>query len=111
MGLSNALRGIQFYVYDTLYLFYIGRVHDFSRKKRLLSYCTGLYVQSTPGIIALKKVTRLDMEDVKTILAWYYMRSAFLDFGKRFTLRVQLNDPAALSRTHNCNYTDELWAD
>jgi hypothetical protein len=31
---------------------------------------------------------KLDMKDPETVIAWYYLRSIFLNFGRRFTVRI-----------------------
>lgn len=78
-------------------LFILVGVYDFSRKKLLLAQCTALISRVDNVYLKMNdEYPRLDMSDANTVLSWYCMRSAFLDFGKRFTLRVFLYSSLAL---------------
>jgi hypothetical protein len=38
--------------------------------------------------VLCRELPKLDMKDPETTIAWYYMRSIFLNFGRRFTVRI-----------------------
>lgn len=66
---------------------------DFKRKRTLMAQCTGLISKVDQKFLLVKgdkKKPKIDLNDPLTVLSWYYLRRSFLDFGKRFTLRVFL---------------------
>ncbi|CAG9315563.1 unnamed protein product [Blepharisma stoltei] len=89
-----------FYVFYSLYLAYhvakvfikyiITGIVDMRRKKFLMSQISALISKRETYCKILKeyKIPRLDFNDIRTIDSWYTMRTAFLDFGKRYTYRI-----------------------
>ena len=66
-------------------------IYDFSRKMMLMAQCTSMISNVDAKYSYLDDHPLLDLEDIRTILSWYYMRNTFLDFGKRYTLRIFMN--------------------
>ena len=67
-------------------------LYDFKRKRMLMAQCTGL-ISKVDHKFSLFKNTdmpQMDFTNSATILNWYHLRRTFLDFGKRYTLRVFL---------------------
>lgn len=83
---------VSFYFSRGFLLFIQSGVEDFKRKKLLMAQCTGLIsrVDRKFLLIGVNCFPKLDINDSNTIMSWYYMRRSFLDFGKRFTIRVFL---------------------
>ena len=66
-------------------------VYDFSRRKVLQSYCTQLLDSADSENIFLSGTDyRLNIADADNIMAWYHLRMALLDFGRRLTNRLML---------------------
>ena len=67
-------------------------LYDFKRRRLLMAQCTGMISNTDEKLLLFdqKQKPILDMKDPSTILSWYYLRRAFLDFGRRYTLRVFL---------------------
>jgi hypothetical protein len=66
-------------------------LYDYNRKKILMAQCTGLISKVDKKLLLFgKKGPELDLDDPMTILSWYYLRRIFIDFGRRYTLRVFL---------------------
>ena len=67
-------------------------VYDYKRKRMLLAQCTGLISKVDRKLLFFDDKIKplLDMNDKMTILSWYYLRRTFLDFGRKYTLRVFL---------------------
>ena len=73
------------------FLFILTGVYDFSRRKLMMAQCSALVSHIDNKYLYLdRNIGKLDLTNISTILAWYHMRAAFLDFGKRYTLRVFL---------------------
>lgn len=81
------------YFFSRAFLMFIqSGVEDFKRKKLLMAQCTGLIsrVDRKYLLIGVDCYPKFNMNDPNTIMSWYYMRRCFLDFGKRYTLRIFL---------------------
>ena len=67
-------------------------VYDFRRRIMLMAQCSAIISNVDQKLLYFKEIDKpqLDFNDPTTILAWYLLRRAFLDFGKRYTLRVFL---------------------
>ena len=77
-----------FFVRSYLFWILIG-VLDFKRKVVLMANCSAIISNTDLKYLVLDKtLSKLDMNDSETILAWYHLRNTFLNFGKRFTLRI-----------------------
>jgi hypothetical protein len=82
---------IKAYVASTQFVSFIAAgLYDFKRKKLLMTQCMGLISRLNPKetIFDCKVQPRIDLNDPVTVMTWYYLRRSFLDFGKRYTLRV-----------------------
>ena len=84
--------GMCFYISKKFLLYIQAGVEDFKRKILLMAQCTGLISRVDRKLLLVGKdcSPKLDINDPRTIMNWYYMRRTFLDFGKRYTLRVFL---------------------
>ena len=69
---------------DAILRFLLTGTYDFRRKKLLMDECSALITVDS----VLEGV--LDLEDSSTVQSWYFLRRAFLDFGRKFTLRIFL---------------------
>ena len=82
---------ISFFLSRGFLTFILVGVYDFSRRKLMMAQCSALISHIDNKFLYLdRNMARLDLTNIPTILSWYHMRAAFLDFGKRFTLRVFL---------------------
>ena len=72
-------------------IFILVGVYDFRRRKLLLAQCSALVSHVDKKNFCMKlNIYKIDITNVSSVLSWYHMRSAFLDFGKRYTLRIFL---------------------
>ena len=75
----------------TFLTFILAGVYDFRRRKLMMAQCSALISHVDNKYLYLdRNMAKLDLTHVSTILSWYHMRAAFLDYGKRFTLRLFL---------------------
>lgn len=83
---------LAFYFSRVFLLFIQSGVEDFKRKKILMAQCTGLISRVDRKFLLIGKncAPKLNVNDSGTIMSWYYMRRCFLDFGKRYSLRIFL---------------------
>jgi hypothetical protein len=78
----------QFFWWAFLLFVYIGWV-DFNRKLVLLANWSGIISNvKTKSLVLGRHLPKLDMKNPETIIAWYSLRSIFLHFGRRFTVRI-----------------------
>ena len=71
--------------------FILAGVYDFKRKKLLMSQCTSILSAADAALFLLQgNKHTLDTNHPQSLLAWYNLRRVFLEFGRRFTLRVFL---------------------
>lgn len=67
-------------------------VYDFKRKKLLMAQCSALISKTDQKYLFYCSLPKpeLDLNDPLTVISWYYLRRAFLNFGQRYTNRVFL---------------------
>ena len=67
-------------------------LYDYKRKRMLMAQCSGMISKVDRKHLLFNKTERplIDISDPMSLLSWYYMRRAFLDFGKRYTRRIFL---------------------
>ena len=86
-----AFSAFKAYSASTQFVMFISAgLYDYKRKKMLMAQCTGLISRVDHKYMLFKDNERpeLNLKDPLTILSWYYLRRSFLDFGKRYTLRI-----------------------
>ena len=73
-------------------MFIAAGLYDFKRKRMLMAQCTGVISRVDHKYLLFKgtDMPEMDLTDPATILNWYHLRRTFLDFGRRYTLRVFL---------------------
>lgn len=83
---------IQSYMSFNLFIkFILVGYYDFNRKKKLQAQCTALISNVDEKYLEMEGCRpKLDILNIQTVMSWYYMRKAFLDFGRRYTVRVFL---------------------
>lgn len=81
------------YISSTQFVKFIAAgLYDFKRKRLLMAQCTSLICTTDRKYSVLQNSNKhmLDTSDAETMLSWYCLRRSFLDFGRRYTLRVFL---------------------
>ena len=82
---------ISFMMCRAFFVFILVGVYDFSRRRLMMAQCSALVSHIDFRDLCVNfDVGKIDLTNVNTILSWYHMRAAFLDFGKRYTLRIFL---------------------
>ena len=73
-------------------MFIAAGLYDFKRKRMLMAQCTGVISKVDHKYLLFKgtDIPEVDLTDPASILNWYHLRRTFLDFGRRYTLRVFL---------------------
>ncbi|CAG9324460.1 unnamed protein product [Blepharisma stoltei] len=68
---------------------YIG-ICDFRRKKIMIDECTAMIsdIDIKDTVWFVRNFPSADMHDLRTIESWYTLRTASLDFGRKFTYRI-----------------------
>lgn len=66
-------------------------IYDFRRKRLLLAQCSSFISPNEEmKCLFMTSLPKLVLENPDTMDSWYILRSVFLDFGRRFTLRIYL---------------------
>ena len=85
--------GIKAYKTSSKFAMFIAAgVYDFKRKWTLMAQITAIISKVDHKYLLFKgkDIPELDLTDPAIILNWYHLRRTFLDFGRRYTLRVFL---------------------